>query len=155
MQRTSLTVGCALMLGMTVLSLPARAVNKCTAPDGTVSFQDAPCPEKSKKAEKIKPREASGGFEHPFARRGGAQTDAETVIRSKCIEEWPNDFRMQAYCEKKQYEALQKLQKAPAASPQAASIIREKCASEWPSDFRMRAYCEQKQVEALRELGTR
>lgn len=50
-----LATACAMALAF--FSLPAAAVNKCTGPDGTVTFQDAPC---AGKGEAIKVRPASG-----------------------------------------------------------------------------------------------
>jgi hypothetical protein len=77
---------------------------------------------------------------------------AEDAIARKCQGDWPADFRMQAYCETQQKEALATLQ-GRAMSSRQQRIIRTKCATEWPGDFRMINYCEEKQLEALTQLG--
>lgn len=41
-------------LALLLASQPAAAVNKCTAPDGSVSFQDAVCDSKAQKSEPVK-----------------------------------------------------------------------------------------------------
>ncbi|MDO9148308.1 MAG: hypothetical protein Q7U52_11720 [Hydrogenophaga sp.] len=46
---------------LALLSLPAAAVNKCTAPDGSVAFQDAPCAGKGE-AVVVRPASGSGGL---------------------------------------------------------------------------------------------
>lgn len=38
-----------------------------------------------------------------------SDANAAAMIRSKCSSEWPDDFRMRDYCEKKQIEALREL----------------------------------------------
>jgi len=53
------------------------------------------------------------------------------------LEDWPNDFEMQAYCENNQYDAVRTLD----ATSTSASV-RSQCASEWPRDYEMRVYCE-------------
>ena len=77
----------------------------------------------------------------------------DQTIREKCAREWPDDFRMRAYCEKRQREALPKLVSPATPSSDEANVIRSKCAREWPDDFRMRAYCEEKQRDGLRALS--
>lgn len=47
----------AVLLSVAFVSAPAWAINKCTGPDGKVSFQDAPC---AGKGEKLDVRPASG-----------------------------------------------------------------------------------------------
>lgn len=73
------------------------------------------------------------------------------IIRSKCASEWPDDFRMQKYCQDQQFEGLRALRSRVMAGPLAP--IRSKCAQEWLDDFRMRDYCETQQLEALRQLN--
>lgn len=46
---------------LALLSLPAAAVNKCTAPDGSVAFQDAPCAGKGE-AVVVRPASGPGGL---------------------------------------------------------------------------------------------
>jgi hypothetical protein len=31
------------------------------------------------------------------------------VVRKKCIKEWPDDFSVREYCERKQFDAIRKL----------------------------------------------
>lgn len=54
-----LATACALALAF--FSLPAAAVNKCTGPDGSVAFQDAPCAGKGE-AVVVRPASGSGGL---------------------------------------------------------------------------------------------
>jgi len=63
------------------LAAPAWALNKCTGPDGKVSFQDDPC-EAAHKAESIDPHPASGaGVKQPAATNGAGKpmTEAERL----------------------------------------------------------------------------
>lgn len=57
---------------------PAWAINKCTAADGAIVFQDAPC---SGKGEELTVRPASGAARAPSADADGskAQTNAERI----------------------------------------------------------------------------
>lgn len=41
-------VRCAVLCGLHLLALPATAVQKCTAPDGRISYQDSTCPTQGK-----------------------------------------------------------------------------------------------------------
>jgi hypothetical protein len=72
-------------------------------------------------------------------------------VRSHCAAEWPNDFRMRAYCEDQQNDALRRLQGRRMDSGDERTI-RATCASEWPGDYRMRDYCEEQQLNALRRF---
>ncbi len=76
---------------------------------------------------------------------------AAPLIRSKCLTEWKDDFRMRKYCEDQQQEALEALRARQLTGPLAK--IRSNCAKEWRDDFRMRDYCEKQQLEALRGLS--
>jgi hypothetical protein len=80
--------------------------------------------------------------------------NVDQIIRRKCQNEWPTDFSMQAYCERKQREGVQTLAQGRPQDIQENqfAIIRQKCNGEWPEDFGMRAYCERKQYEAIRQL---
>jgi len=51
---------------------PAWALNKCTGPDGKVSFQDAPC-EAAHKAESFEPHPASGNANPQAAQNAGLE----------------------------------------------------------------------------------
>lgn len=83
-----------------------------------------------------------------------SKKEEDRIIKEHCTREWPDDFAMRAYCEKKQREGLAtlKLGKPNDISEEDFQVIRSKCAREWPDDFAMRAYCEKKQFEAIREL---
>jgi len=65
--------------------------------------------------------------------------DAFTIIRGKCAQEWPRDFKMRAYCEAQQYDGYHALQATTTDETQ-----RRACAQQWPNDYRMRQYCEGK-----------
>jgi len=79
-----------------------------------------------------------------------------TLIRNKCAKDWPEDFRMRAYCEKQQVEALSKIAKRNDAGTMKTPdglVIRAKCMREWQDDFKMANYCEEQQLKALASLG--
>ncbi len=60
-----------LIVAITFLAAPAFAINKCTGPDGKVSFQDAPCV--GSKSETLDVRPASGRTPSAPAVRAGDQ----------------------------------------------------------------------------------
>jgi hypothetical protein len=99
------------------------------------------------------------GFAQVQIIRPGDFPDAsvENMLRQKCEREWPDDFRMRAYCEKLQREGASTVRGEPPSdiSGDKVAIVKRKCAAEWPDDFRMRAYCEKLQYTAIRELGRR
>lgn len=72
-------------------------------------------------------------------------------IRAKCAQEWHDDFQMRAFCEQKQRESAQQLQRRSMESGDRATI-RAKCARDWPQDFQMRDFCEEQQLKALDAL---
>jgi hypothetical protein len=76
---------------------------------------------------------------------------ARPGIRAKCTADWTDDFKMQKYCQDKQFEALRVL-RGRVMMQGALATIRKKCSEDWSDDYKMRDYCEKKQVEALREL---
>jgi hypothetical protein len=83
---------------------------------------------------------------------GTSDATAVAIIRQTCAKEWPDDFRMRAYCQDQQDKGLAALrQRSMTGSPEHRTI-RTKCAEEWPDDFRMRNYCEEKQLEALKVI---
>jgi hypothetical protein len=93
----------------------------------------------------------------PSARSPSTTMDSEpgldtSIIRPRCANEWPEDFSMRAYCEKKQNAAAAALAARSMTSGDQVTI-RRKCAREWPTDFSMRDYCEKKQLNALGEIG--
>ena len=77
--------------------------------------------------------------------------DAVSVIRASCTKDWPDDFRMRAYCQQQQDEGLAALRQRTMSTGDYRTI-RAKCASDWPQDFRMRNYCEEQQLAALKAL---
>lgn len=90
----------------------------------------------------------------------GAQTPAPkappasdlTTLQRKCEVQWKDDYRMRAYCETQQKNALAALKKRSMVSPEQRGI-RTKCTEKWPGDFRMMNYCEEQQLKALASLG--
>jgi hypothetical protein len=93
---------------------------------------------------------------HAVATRIGPHVENPPLsITSKCAKEWPTDFRMQAYCQQQQVEALGKLatrHQSGALQHAAGATIRATCASEWPNDPRMTNYCEEQQLKGLARL---
>ncbi len=90
----------------------------------------------------------------PVAQRSiGIPTLGEATprIRSKCAADWPDDFRMRAYCQEQQTTALQKLQTRSMTTTDQL-IIRRKCLTDWPDDFKMEDYCEEQQLKALASI---
>jgi hypothetical protein len=81
----------------------------------------------------------------------------ERIIQNTCIKEWSQDYRMRAYCERRQWGGVETLRmgKPSDISQDQFANIRQRCTGEWPYDFRMRAYCEQRQFEGVRELKSR
>jgi len=85
------------------------------------------------------------------------------IIVGHCIQEWPNNFRMQAHCKENQVEAGTKIRefvdkyelntdKGIDDNSVAASIFG-KCSKEWPQNYRMMDHCIEQQVEAARSMG--
>ena len=84
----------------------------------------------------------------------GAPTGAtgpQSSAAAKCVAEWPDDFRMRAYCQERQREAAAALAGRSMTSADERTI-RSKCERDWPDDFRMRNYCEEQQLKALRSI---
>ena len=86
-----------------------------------------------------------------------ASVDANTaaIIKRFCTAQWPNDFRMQEYCENQQSDAvINTLSKgAPSDVPNGTfQTIRSQCVQQWADDFRMREYCENQQIQSYRRL---
>lgn len=80
--------------------------------------------------------------------------DWRSIAQSKCIDEWPTDFRMQQHCIGRQEEGARTLQSgAPAdIESDAFRVVRGKCAADWPRDFQMRAHCEKQQYDGYRAV---
>jgi hypothetical protein len=77
---------------------------------------------------------------------------ARPGIRAACSEKWGSDYKMQKYCQDKQFDALSVLRRRDMRGG-TLSEVRANCADKWGTDYKMRDYCEKKQVEALRELN--
>jgi hypothetical protein len=71
--------------------------------------------------------------------------------KAKCAREWPDHFRMRAYCEERQKEGADSLARRSMTSADERTI-RAKCEKDWPDDFRMRNCCEKEQLKALRSI---
>lgn len=80
--------------------------------------------------------------------------DSEKIIRDHCQKQYGADFKMRAYCEKQQKQALAKLLEGkPRDIPsEVFEQIRNLCRDRYPTDLKMRAYCERQQFNALRDL---
>ena len=99
-------------------------------------------------AEKAAPATASAGSMPRSAADPPLASEAVAIIRITCEKEWPDDFRMRAYCQTRQ-EGVAALRQRPMTVSPAHITIRTKCATEWPTDFRMRNFCEEQQLKAL------
>jgi hypothetical protein len=89
------------------------------------------------------------------ADRASAPAPAPVSIATKCATDWPTDFRMRAYCQTQQTDALGKLaarHQSSTLQTAAGATIRAKCAGDWPNDPRMTNYCEEQQLKALASL---
>jgi hypothetical protein len=71
--------------------------------------------------------------------------------KTKCAREWPDHFRMRAYCEQRQKEGADSLARRSMTSTDERRV-RAKCERDWPDDFRMRNCCEAEQLKALRSI---
>jgi hypothetical protein len=71
---------------------------------------------------------------------GGSLGSSYYVIGAKCAKDWPDDFRMRAYCEEQQRAGASNLSSRTMTTSDQQTI-RSKCATDWPDDFRMRDYC--------------
>lgn len=89
-----------------------------------------------------------------FAQDYNDFSDSGEIIKNHCQKEWPDDFKMQAYCIKQQKNAVNVLEQGPPDDvPEGVfDKIRSKCDREWHGDYKMRAYCEKQQIEAWRAL---
>jgi len=98
--------------------------------------------------------ESAANGELLSARRAPSATmpSNDIDVSAKCAAEWPGDFAMREYCERRQREAQAKLNGRSMTSPNER-IIRQKCGAEWPADYAMQDYCEVRQLEALRKIG--
>ncbi len=79
----------------------------------------------------------------------------DQIIERHCEQQWPEDYKMRAYCKEQQRAALEELSRGrPDDIPEEAfDRIRSMCAHQWPDDFVMRRYCEVEQFKAYRQLN--
>jgi hypothetical protein len=86
----------------------------------------------------------------------GLSTGALEKSKELCREDWPDDYRMQAFCFEMQKEALDRLLgRGPSAvngDSHAFKSIRSNCLSEWGANLRMVDFCEQQQIEGYHAL---
>lgn len=87
----------------------------------------------------------AGDLDAPFTEA------AVATSRETCTKEWPDDFRMRAYCQEQHDQGIKAL-RGRMMSTGDYRTIRGKCADKWPHDFRMRNYCEEQQLRALKML---
>ena len=96
---------------------------------------------------------AEHGYEYAPDYRIPTQVDVETF----CEKEWPDDFRMQEYCQERQFDGVKKVLAYVERYQQSGNVvgtaILKNCDREWPEDFAMRAYCIERQEEAAERLG--
>ena len=80
--------------------------------------------------------------------------DWRAIAQSKCVDEWPTDYKMQQHCIERQTEGAHTLQVGSPVgiASEAFRVLRGKCAAEWPRDFQMRAHCEKQQYEGYRSV---
>lgn len=80
--------------------------------------------------------------------------EIKQTIRKHCEKQWPDDFAMRAYCEKKQLEGVRELAQGRPSDVSAEDweTICAKASEKWPTDYQMQAYTRRKQVEGLQAL---
>jgi hypothetical protein len=102
-------------------------------------------------------REAAQPSAAPSARSAVSPEAAAILdgIKSKCASEWPDNFRMQAYCRDQQVEAIGKIvarNDSGVMDTKEGLVIRRKCRADWPNNYRMQNYCEEQQLRAFASL---
>jgi hypothetical protein len=77
--------------------------------------------------------------------------DTILEIKLDAIDEWPDDYSMQAYVIKQQKEAYQNLYAWAIDNREnsLAKIIFRRAQREWPDDYNMQWYIVQREVSAL------
>ncbi|MEJ2082073.1 MAG: hypothetical protein P8Y94_07835 [Acidobacteriota bacterium] len=89
------------------------------------------------------------------AKTNSEKLDVAAEIKEHCAEEWPDDFSMRAYCQKKAVESLQELKSVlekPPIPEGALSQVFAKCREQWRKDWAMVNYCVKKQIEGYRQI---
>lgn len=83
--------------------------------------------------------------------------NADSIIKRKSEEEWPDDFEMQLDYINRHKSAVQKLKNHNPIDidEDKFKVIREKGRREWEDDYEMQLDYEKRQVESLRRLNER
>jgi hypothetical protein len=87
-----------------------------------------------------------------------AENATVKAIKKNCAEKWETDYRMQKYCQKKQYEAADKINSLAKKYPDGTeeSNIIYRCGEKWrwgdTFNFTMVLYCSKKQIEAYHQV---
>lgn len=76
----------------------------------------------------------------------------DITITAPCSAKWGSDHKMVLYCQEKQQEAKNRLDRGNTygISGMGFDTIRRDCAVKWGDDYSMRVYCEEKQAEAYK-----
>jgi hypothetical protein len=91
------------------------------------------------------------------------KNEVHSAYSKFCEEEWPNDYRMELYCQENQKIAAERLanleiriwERAGTTAGQVAERIFKFCRAEWPRDYSMSYYCVENQTEAYNRLQKR
>lgn len=75
----------------------------------------------------------------------------DSGIGPKCAADWPDDFKMRAYCQDTQRAAITAMS-ARSMTTADERTIRAKCSKDWQDDYKMRDYCEVEQLKALARI---
>lgn len=137
---------------------PAHANNRCVAPDGKVSYQDAPCAANVRAAKRLDLVEntVEGRPYMPAGRSGGvAASNFDDAIRIKCGNDWPGNTRMQNYCMQRQVDGFRRSQGSINATAEVSAAIRLRCEREYPDDYVMRAACHRVEASVAARSGSR
>lgn len=81
-------------------------------------------------------------------------SDAETIIKSHCQRDWPDDYTMQLHCIQQQKQAVRELKmpRPDDISETEFAQIRKKAMTEWPMDFVMQLHAQKTQIDSFRQL---
>jgi hypothetical protein len=77
-----------------------------------------------------------------------------THIEKHCEEQWPDNYRMRAFCIEQEERAVGQLRAGrPADIPENVfRRIRRHSAEQWPTNFSMRLFTEQEEFKSYRKL---
>ena len=87
--------------------------------------------------------------------------DTEAMMKARCEDKWPADFRMQEYCLERQLESYHRFYELEREydREEVWSQIQHHCVSKWLGEERvglnwvMLAYCIEQQIESAKRLG--